>query len=98
MWCSDENGRTVVEALDPKLIAEVPGNPALAPIANEAGQRSKPPSTRSQTTDVPVLLNDRELTVRQPEALPARALYRLRRRPRAHRRGLRGERPVLHAR
>ena len=34
-----ENGRTVVEALDPKLIAEVPGNPALAPIADEAGQR-----------------------------------------------------------
>ena len=34
-----ENGRTVVEALDPKLIAEVPGNPALAPIAEEAGQR-----------------------------------------------------------
>ncbi len=34
-----ENGRTVVEALDPKLIAEVAGNPALAPIAEEAGQR-----------------------------------------------------------
>ena len=34
-----ENGRTVVEALDPKLIAEVPGNPALTPIAEEAGQR-----------------------------------------------------------
>ncbi len=34
-----ENGRTVVEALDPKLIAEIPGNPALAPIAEEAGQR-----------------------------------------------------------
>ncbi len=34
-----ENGRTVVEALDPKLIAEVPRNPALAPIAEEAGQR-----------------------------------------------------------
>jgi uncharacterized protein (DUF302 family) len=34
-----ENGCTVVEALDPKLIAEVPGNPALAPIAEEAGQR-----------------------------------------------------------
>jgi len=34
-----ENGRTVVEALDPKLIAEVPGNPALAPIAEEAAQR-----------------------------------------------------------
>ena len=36
-----ENGRTVVEALDPKLIAEIPGNPALAPIAEEAGQRIK---------------------------------------------------------
>ncbi|MEO5678085.1 MAG: DUF302 domain-containing protein [Acidimicrobiales bacterium] len=34
-----ENGHTVVEALDPKLIADVPGNPALAPIAEEAGQR-----------------------------------------------------------
>ncbi|WP_395152498.1 DUF302 domain-containing protein [Ilumatobacter sp.] len=34
-----ENGRTVVEALDPKLIAEVPDNPALVPIAEEAGQR-----------------------------------------------------------
>ena len=34
-----DNGRTVVEALDPKLIADVPGNPALAPIAEEAVQR-----------------------------------------------------------
>ena len=34
-----DNGRTIVEALDPKLIAEVPGNPALTPIAEEAGQR-----------------------------------------------------------
>jgi len=34
-----ENGRTVVEALDPRIIAEIPGNPALAPIAEEAGQR-----------------------------------------------------------
>ena len=34
-----ENGHTVVEALDPKIIAEVPGNAALAPIAEEAGQR-----------------------------------------------------------
>ncbi len=34
-----ENGRAVVEALDPKLIAEVPDNPALAPIAEEARQR-----------------------------------------------------------
>ena len=34
-----ENGRTIVEALDPKLIAEIPDNPDLAPIAEEAGQR-----------------------------------------------------------
>lgn len=34
-----EKGRTVVEALDPKLMAEIPGNPALAPIAEEAGER-----------------------------------------------------------
>lgn len=34
-----EDGRTVVEALDPKIVAEVPDNPALAPIAEEAGQR-----------------------------------------------------------
>ena len=33
-----ENGRTVVEALDPKLMAEVTGNPALTPIAKEAGE------------------------------------------------------------
>lgn len=34
-----EGDRTVVEALDPKLIAEVPGNPDLAPIADEARER-----------------------------------------------------------
>jgi len=34
-----ENGRTVVEALDPKIIAQIPDNPALVPIAQEAGQR-----------------------------------------------------------
>ncbi len=34
-----ENGRTVVEALDPRIIADVPDNPALAPIAEEAGER-----------------------------------------------------------
>ncbi len=34
-----DNGRTIVEALDPKLIASVPDNPALTPIAEEAGQR-----------------------------------------------------------
>ncbi|MHB8669667.1 MAG: DUF302 domain-containing protein [Acidimicrobiales bacterium] len=34
-----ENGTTVVEALDPKIIAEVPANADLEPIAEEAGQR-----------------------------------------------------------
>jgi len=34
-----ENGRTVIEALDPKIIAEIPDNPALVPIAQEAGER-----------------------------------------------------------
>lgn len=34
-----ENGATVVEALDPKVIAQVPGNPALAPLADEVGRR-----------------------------------------------------------
>lgn len=34
-----ENGTTIVEALDPKLIADVPGNDALRPIADEAGVR-----------------------------------------------------------
>jgi len=34
-----ENGRTVVEALNPRIIADVPGNPALAPIAEETGER-----------------------------------------------------------
>ena len=34
-----ENGRTIVEALDPRIIADVPDNPALAPIAEEAGER-----------------------------------------------------------
>ena len=34
-----ENGRTVVEALDPRIIADVPDNPALAPIAEETGER-----------------------------------------------------------
>jgi len=36
-----ENGRTIVEAFDPKLMAEVTSNPALAPIAEEAGQLIK---------------------------------------------------------
>jgi len=34
-----EDGHTIVEALDPKIITAVPDNPALAPIADEAGQR-----------------------------------------------------------
>lgn len=34
-----EQGRTIVEALDPKIIAQVADNPALGPIAHEAGQR-----------------------------------------------------------
>lgn len=34
-----ENGRTVVEALDPKLIAEIPDNDQLHPIADDAGRR-----------------------------------------------------------
>ena len=34
-----ERGRTIVDALDPKIIAEVPDNPDLAPIAQEAGSR-----------------------------------------------------------
>ena len=34
-----ENGRTIVEALDPKIIAAISDNPALAPIADEAGDR-----------------------------------------------------------
>ena len=33
-----EKGRTVVEALNPKLIADIPGNPALTPIADEASR------------------------------------------------------------
>jgi len=34
-----EQGRTIIDALDPKVIAEVPDNSDLAPIAEEAGQR-----------------------------------------------------------
>lgn len=34
-----DNGRTVIEALDPKLIAEIPDNEALRPIAEDAGTR-----------------------------------------------------------
>lgn len=31
--------RTIIEALDPALIAEIPDNPALRPVAAEAGER-----------------------------------------------------------
>lgn len=31
--------RSTVQALDPRVIAEVPGNPALEPVAEEAGRR-----------------------------------------------------------
>jgi uncharacterized protein (DUF302 family) len=34
-----DGGHTVVEALDPRIIADVPGNSDLAPIAEEAGRR-----------------------------------------------------------
>jgi uncharacterized protein (DUF302 family) len=34
-----ERGRTVVEALDPAMMAEVSGNPALADVADEAARR-----------------------------------------------------------
>lgn len=34
-----DHGRTIVEALDPKIIADVPANADLAPIAQEAGRR-----------------------------------------------------------
>jgi uncharacterized protein (DUF302 family) len=34
-----EGARTVIEALDPKLIAEIPDNDTLRPIAEDAGRR-----------------------------------------------------------
>ncbi len=34
-----ESGRTVVEAVNPQLLAEVSGSPALGAIAEEAGRR-----------------------------------------------------------
>jgi uncharacterized protein (DUF302 family) len=34
-----EGGRTVVEALDPAMMAEVSGDPALADVADEAARR-----------------------------------------------------------
>ena len=32
-------GGTIVEALDPKIIAEIPGRDGLTPVADDAGQR-----------------------------------------------------------
>jgi uncharacterized protein (DUF302 family) len=34
-----DDGRCLVQALDPNVIADVPGNPALRPVADEAGRR-----------------------------------------------------------
>ena len=34
-----QDGRTIVEALDPNIMVEVTGNPALSPVAAEAAQR-----------------------------------------------------------
>lgn len=34
-----DNGRTVIEALDPQLIAEIPDNDALRSVAEDAGTR-----------------------------------------------------------
>lgn len=36
---ADGDGRTIVDALDPQVIAEVPGDPGLGPVADEAGTR-----------------------------------------------------------
>ena len=36
---ADGDSRTIVDALDPQVIAEVPGDPALGPVADEAGTR-----------------------------------------------------------
>ena len=36
---ADGDTRTIVDALDPQVIAEVPGDPALGPVADEAGTR-----------------------------------------------------------
>ncbi len=34
-----DDGRCLVQALDPNIIADVPDNPALRPVAEEAGRR-----------------------------------------------------------
>lgn len=36
---ADGESRTIVDALDPQVIAEVPGDPGLGPVADEAGAR-----------------------------------------------------------
>jgi len=36
---ADGDSRTIVDALDPQVIAEVPGDPGLGPVADEAGTR-----------------------------------------------------------
>lgn len=36
---ADGDNRTIVDALDPQVIAEVPGDPALGPVADDAGTR-----------------------------------------------------------
>ncbi len=36
---ADGDNRTIVDALDPQVIAEVPGDPGLGPVADEAGTR-----------------------------------------------------------
>ena len=36
---ADGDSRTIVDALDPQVIAEVPGDPGLGPVADEAGSR-----------------------------------------------------------
>lgn len=36
---ADGESRTIVDALDPQVIAEVPGDPGLGPVADETGAR-----------------------------------------------------------
>lgn len=36
---ADGESRTIVDALDPQVIAQVPGDPGLGPVADEAGAR-----------------------------------------------------------
>jgi uncharacterized protein (DUF302 family) len=39
VYTADEPGRTVVAAMDPEAAMELAGNPAIAPVAREAGAR-----------------------------------------------------------